>query len=76
MHHLIAWSVVVVAAVAVAGCADPVGPSPRGVGDPSLLAELARRPRPPASIPDSVRLPPMPIVPIYEEFPTIIDGRQ
>jgi hypothetical protein len=77
MHHVIAWPIVVVSVVALAGCADLVGPNARGVAEPTRIAELAhRRPEPPVSLPDSVRIPLPPIPPIYEELPPILEAPQ
>lgn len=76
MHHVIAWPIVVVTAILLAGCVDPVGPIPRGVADPTSVAAIDRR-RPPATypFPDSVSVPPL-LPPIYEEIPTILDVLQ
>jgi hypothetical protein len=72
MHHVMAWPIVVVAAVLLTGCVNPVGPNPHAVGDPTSIADLARgRPTPPPSAPDSAGIPPS-IPPIYEEFPTVL----
>ena len=75
MHHVIVWSVAVAAAAVFAGCSDIAAPDPRDAGDATSFVELARQakqPRVPA--PDSVGIPPMPIPPIYEELPPILDG--
>jgi hypothetical protein len=77
MHHVIAWPIVVVGAILLASCADLVGPNPRSSGDPTSIAEPARRrPKPPAAPPDTVRIPPPPVPPIYEELPLILDAPQ
>jgi hypothetical protein len=77
MHHVIAWPIIVASAALLAGCADLIGPTPRGVGDPTFTAELARRPKQPVSPPDSVHIdppfPPIPIEPIPIELPLIVD---
>ena len=76
MHSMIAGRVVILAAALIAACADPVGPAPQVVDDPTFYAAFARkRPSPPVSIPDSVGIPPMP-PPIFEEMPAGSDGSQ
>lgn len=77
MHHVIAWPIVVVGAVLLANCADPIGPHPRSLANPTPIVEPARgRPKPPVAPPDTVRIPPLPVPPIYEELPLIPDARQ
>ena len=74
MHHVIAWPIAVATAVLLVGCSDVVGPDFSGVGDSTQLVELTRQrknPRPPPS--DSVGIPPMPVPPIYEELPLIVE---
>lgn len=70
MHHVIAWAVVVATAIFAVGCVDPVGPTGHGSD------ALARHQPPPESLPDSVRIPPFPFPPIFEELPPILAGPQ
>ena len=74
MHHVIVWPIVIVTALVLAGCSDVVGPHVRDVGDSIPLVDLARQRKPTWPSPDSVGIPPMPIQPIYEELPPILDG--
>lgn len=77
MHHVIDWTVVVVVAVVIGGCADVAGPNPRRSDDSTPITDGARRlPRPPSSLPDSVGIPPMPVPPIHEGLPPILDAPQ
>ena len=76
MHRIASWPVVLLSAVTLSACADPIGPS-EGIGrSPSVAVEHARRPGTgPISVPDSIGIPPS-IPPIYEEAPLNLDGAQ
>lgn len=73
MHHVIAWPIAVATAVLLVGCSDVVAPDFRGAGDSTPLVDLARQRKETRLPPDSVGIPPMPIPPIYEELPLILD---
>jgi hypothetical protein len=69
MHSMIARPVVIVSAILLAACADPVGPGPESLGGPAVDAACARPRRgAPIPSPDSVGIPPS-IPPIYEQLP-------
>ena len=76
MHRIASWPVVLLWAVTVSACTDPIGPT-EGIGrTPSVAAERSRQPATgPISVPDSVGIPPS-IPPIYEEAPLNFDGGQ
>lgn len=76
MHQVIAWFSLVGGASLLLGCVDPLGTTPPQVDDSTFVAELARRPKPPWPVPDSVGIPPSPVPPIYEEVPLAGDGSQ
>jgi hypothetical protein len=73
MHHVIVWPIAIATALLVAGCSDVIGPDVRDVGDSIPLVDVERKRKAPP-VPDSVGIPPMPIPPIYEELPPILDG--
>jgi hypothetical protein len=73
MHTFITGVVIMMAALALAACADPFGPGPTIATDPTVIAQLARaRPAVPAVPPDSAGIPPS-IPPVYEEAPPGLD---
>ena len=77
MHYAIDWTIVGVVAMLLGGCADIAGPSPRRSSDSTPITDVGRRlPRPPSSLPDSVGIPPMPVPPIHEALPSILDASQ
>lgn len=77
MHRIASWPVVLLWAVALSACADPIGPTEIIRRRPSVAVELARRPATgPISVPDSVGIPPSPMPPIYEEAPLTLDGAE
>lgn len=73
MHRIARWPVVVLWAVSLSACADPVGPTE--VTGPSVLEDMRRPPSGPISVPDSIGIQPL-IPPIYEEAPLNFDGVQ
>jgi hypothetical protein len=73
MHHVIAWLAVMLAAVLLVGCSEPIGLSDSGAEDTASIVEIARR-KPQWPLPDSIRIPSMPIPPILEELPPIEDS--
>lgn len=73
MHTFITGVVIMMAALALAACADPFGPGPTIAKDPTVIAQLAReRPAVPTVPPDSAGIPPS-IPPVYEEAPPGLD---
>ena len=76
MHSMIAGPIVIVSAMLLAACADPIGPGRNTLGNPTVVATLARgRPGAPVPVPDSVGIPPS-IPPIHEEVPEGFDAQQ
>ena len=72
---IIGHSVIVLTMVATA-CADAVAPALPGVHDRSTVPRIARGgPTAPASVPDSVGIPPS-IPPIFEQAPPEFDTAQ
>jgi hypothetical protein len=74
MHHVIVWPIATATALLLAGCSDVMGPRVRDVGDSIPLVDLVRKRKATPPLPDSVGIPPMPIPPIYEELPPILEG--
>lgn len=74
MLHVIVWPIAIATALLLAGCSDVVRPDVRNVGDSIPLVDIARQRKATQPPPDSVGIPPMPIPPIYEELPLILDG--
>lgn len=69
MHSLIAGRLLILTAMLIAACADPVRPTPPPGYDPTVVAAVSRQRAPaPVSVPDSVGIPPS-IPPIFEELP-------
>jgi hypothetical protein len=76
MRSLIIGHSVIVLTMAATACADPVAPTLPGVDDRSTIARVARGgPTAPASVPDSVGIPPS-IPPIFEQAPPELDTAQ
>ena len=76
MHRIASWPVVLLWAVTLFACADPIGPTEDIGRGPSVAVERARRPGiGPISVPDSIGIPPS-IPPIYEQAPLDFDGAQ
>jgi hypothetical protein len=71
MHHVMAWRVVA-ATVLLIGCSEPIGLGASGAGESTSTVEIARR-KPVPGLPDSVRIPPSPIPPIFVELPPVED---
>ena len=74
MHHVIVWPIAIATALLLAGCSDVVRPAVRDVGDSIPLVDLGRQKKATPPTPDSVGIPPMPIPPIHEELPYILDS--
>jgi hypothetical protein len=70
MHQVIAWSVVMLAALLV-GCREPIGPASAPDAESTSVVEIARKPI--RSWPDTVRIP-SPIPPIVVDFPPVEDS--
>lgn len=76
MHRIADWPVLLWA-VPLSACADPIGPTEIIGRGPTVAVERARRPATgPISVPDSIGIPPSPVPPIYEEAPLNLDGAQ
>ena len=73
MHHVIAWPIALATAVALVGCSDVVAPDVREAGDSTPLVDRAPPRKETRLPPDSVGIPPMPVPPIYEPLPPIVD---
>jgi hypothetical protein len=61
------------ATVLLVGCSEPIGPGSSVAADTSSTADVVRR-EPQQSLPDTVRIPPFPIPPIFEELPQVEDS--
>jgi hypothetical protein len=73
VYHVIAWPIALATAAVLVGCSDVVAPDVREAGDSTPLVDLARPRKETRPPPDSVGIPPMPVPPIYEELPPILD---
>lgn len=74
MYSMITARRAMALALLAAACGDPLGPSDP-VDQPTTVEALRHRPSAPASVPDSVGIPPS-IPPIYEEAPPGFDTEQ
>jgi hypothetical protein len=70
MYRVMFWPLVMVAAVLLGGCSEPMGTGSSGATESSSTVDIGhRKPVPPLL--DSVRIPPSPIPPIVEELPSV-----
>ena len=72
MHSIISGRLVILAAMLIAACADPMRPTPPPAYETAVVAAASRQ-RATAPVPDSVGIPPS-IPPIFEQLPSDVES--